>query len=88
MIIFPLGPLVLNWGHFEFLRKFLGDIRNFVFDTGDKLFTGVNDTGVKLSPVSLFPVIVNAGVDVTAVTTRFRDKCDKIIFGNNDSGDS
>jgi hypothetical protein len=37
-----------------------GDIRNFLFiagvvDTGDELFTGVNDAGDKLSPVSLLP---------------------------------
>jgi hypothetical protein len=37
--------------------KICGDIHNFVFiasinNAGDKLFTGVNDTGDKLSPLS------------------------------------
>jgi hypothetical protein len=39
-----------------FTKFFGGDIRNFMFiagvvDTSDKLFTGVNDTGDKLSPM-------------------------------------
>jgi hypothetical protein len=38
--------------------KIRRDTHNFMFiavvvDSGDKLFTGVNDTGDKLSPVSL-----------------------------------
>jgi hypothetical protein len=49
---FPLGPL-------RFFSKIRGDIRNFVFiasvvDAGHKLFTGVNDTDNKLSPVSYY----------------------------------
>jgi hypothetical protein len=41
---------------------FFQDIRNFVsiagiYDTGEKLFTGVNDTGKKLSLVLLLPAI-------------------------------
>jgi hypothetical protein len=51
----PLGPL-------QIFTKIRGDIRNFVFitsvnDKGNKLYTGVNDTGDKLLPVSLTPVI-------------------------------
>ncbi len=51
---YPLGPL-------QIFTKICGDIRNFVFiasvnDTG-KLYTGVNDTGYKLLPVSLLPEI-------------------------------
>jgi hypothetical protein len=47
-----LGPL-------RFFSKIRGDIRNFVFiasvvDAGHKLFTGVNDTDNKLSPVSYY----------------------------------
>jgi hypothetical protein len=42
-------------------ENFFGDIRNFVFisgdnDNGDKLFTGVNNTGDKFSPLSFPPV--------------------------------
>ncbi len=44
------------------LTKIGGDIHNFVYiasfnETGDKLFTDVNDTGDNISPVSLLPVI-------------------------------
>jgi hypothetical protein len=52
----PPGPGVFHWGRFEFFSKILGDIRESIFitgvnDTGDKLFTGVNDSGmIILSP--------------------------------------
>ncbi len=54
----PLSILALG----AIFTKIRGDIRNFVFiagvnDTGDKLFTGVNDTSDIFSPVSLTPVI-------------------------------
>ncbi len=53
--MYPIGAAVNVW-------KFLGDIRNFVFiaddnDNGDKLFTGVNNTGDKFSPLSFPPVL-------------------------------
>jgi hypothetical protein len=43
------------------------DIHNFVFiagvkNTGDQLFTSINNTGDKLSPVSLLPAINISGV--------------------------
>ncbi len=50
--------------------KIPGDIYTFVFvaviiETGDKLFSGINDTGDKLSPVSLLPAVIIAGVIFT-----------------------
>jgi hypothetical protein len=49
-------------GPFRIFTKICRDIRNFVFitgvvDTGDKPFTGVEDTGNKLSPVPLLQAI-------------------------------
>jgi hypothetical protein len=43
----PPGPQVFHWGRFEFFRKFAEIFANEYFDTGDKLFSGVNDTGEK-----------------------------------------
>ncbi len=56
--VFPLAPEYPIRAILNFLPKSLRDTRNFVFiasvgDTGDKLFTGVNNTGDILSPVSL-----------------------------------
>jgi hypothetical protein len=56
---------VSYWGHFKCFAKIHEDIHNFVFiagvnDTGDNLFTGINDAGdllLLLSLVSLTPVI-------------------------------
>jgi hypothetical protein len=47
---------------FLIFTKVCVDIHNFVFiasviDTADKLFTGVNDTSEKLSPVLLVPAL-------------------------------
>ncbi len=42
---FPPGPCLSHWDHLKFFMKIRGDIHNFCVDTGDKLFTGVNDTG-------------------------------------------
>jgi hypothetical protein len=64
------GPWVSHWGHFKCLRKFteICAVQLCVFDTGDKLLTGVNDTGdyidsmtpmIDLSPVSMKPAITN-----------------------------
>ncbi len=44
----PPGPQVFHWGRFEFFSKIRGDIRKWIFDTSEKLFSGVNDTGEKL----------------------------------------
>ncbi len=41
----PPGLQVIHWSHFEFFRKFAEIFANY--DTGDKLFSGVNDTGEK-----------------------------------------
>jgi hypothetical protein len=42
----PPGPQVFHWGHFEFFRNFAEIFANeYLVDTGDKLFSGVNDTG-------------------------------------------
>jgi hypothetical protein len=44
----PPGPQVFHWGCLEFFRKFAEMFANeYLFDTGDKLFSGVNDTGEK-----------------------------------------
>jgi hypothetical protein len=50
---YPVGAIA----NFYFIRR---DIHNFVFmvginDTVDNLFTGVNDSGDKLSPMLLLP---------------------------------
>jgi hypothetical protein len=42
-VLVSLGPLSIQLWPFQIFMKIHGDIRNFV-DTGDKLFTGVNDT--------------------------------------------
>jgi hypothetical protein len=60
-ISFPLPPEYLM-GSFRIFMKIRGRIRKFVFsagvnETGNKLFSGVNDTGDILSSVSLTPVI-------------------------------
>ncbi len=44
------GPPSISFGLFQIFSKIRGDIRECVFitgvnDAGDKLFTGVNDTG-------------------------------------------
>jgi hypothetical protein len=44
-------------GPFQIFTKIRGDIHNFVVDTSNKLFTGVNDIGEKLSPLSATPVM-------------------------------
>ncbi len=59
---FPWSPLVSTGALYDFLKKILCDIRNFVFiagvnDTDNKLFTHFNDTSNKLSLVSLLPAI-------------------------------
>ncbi len=46
----PPGPQVFHWSLFEFFAKIRGGIRECMFftgvvDNGDKLFSGVNDTG-------------------------------------------
>jgi hypothetical protein len=46
------GPQVFHWGCFEFFQKFAEIFANkylsqFIVDTGDKLFSGVNVTGEK-----------------------------------------
>jgi hypothetical protein len=55
-----LGPL-------RILTKISENIRNFVFIAdGDKMFTGIDDTGNKLSPVSLLLAItLTIGVNDT-----------------------
>ncbi len=58
---FPPCPWVSHLGLCEFFQKF-ADIHNFVFtadvvDTSSKLFSGVSDTGNKLSLVSLLLLI-------------------------------
>jgi hypothetical protein len=45
----PPGPQVFHWNHFEFFAKIRGDIRELLFiigvnNTGNKLFSSVNDT--------------------------------------------
>jgi hypothetical protein len=52
----------ISLGPFQIFTQIRGDTRKFVFiasvvDTGDELFTGVNDASDKLSPVSLLPAI-------------------------------
>ncbi len=45
----PPGPQVFHWGRFEFFPKFAEIFANeYLFDTGDKLFSCVNDTADKL----------------------------------------
>ncbi len=56
------GPLSIPVGLFRIFTKIRGNIRNFVFivgvsETGKMLFSGVNDTDDKLSPVSLLRAI-------------------------------
>ncbi len=56
------GPLSIRLCPFRICSKIRGDIGNSVFiagikDTSDKLFTVVNDTGEKLSLVSLLSAI-------------------------------
>jgi hypothetical protein len=56
------GPLIIRLGSFRICAKIRGDSHNSVFiagikDTSDKLFTVVNDTGEKLSLVSLLSAI-------------------------------
>jgi hypothetical protein len=48
----PPGPQVFHLSLFEFFSKIRGDIRMFITvvnDSGDKLFSGVNDTGDKFA---------------------------------------
>jgi hypothetical protein len=58
---------------FQIFTKIRGDIRNFVF------IPGVNDTGDKLSQVSLLPTIA-----LSTDFHRFHDTGDQLITGNND----
>jgi hypothetical protein len=51
------GPLDIPLAPFQKLTKICGDIRNFMFIAGDKLFAGVDHALDKLSPVSLLPAI-------------------------------
>jgi hypothetical protein len=48
----PPGPQVFHWSLFEIFAEICGDFRELMFitgvnDTGDKLFSGVNDTSKK-----------------------------------------
>jgi hypothetical protein len=52
------------------------EIRNFVFiaddnDNGDKLFTGVNNTGDKFSPLS-FPPVIKPSLGFSSIPTHWR----------------
>jgi hypothetical protein len=71
-------------------------IRNLVFiagvnDTGDKLFTGVNNISDKLLTVSLLPainfaaVVDNRGLHVVPDFYRFHETDDLLIAGNNNT---
>jgi hypothetical protein len=56
------GPLSIPLGPFQIFMTIRGDIHNFVFttgvvDTGDKLFTVVNDKGDEVLAVLLLPAI-------------------------------
>jgi hypothetical protein len=67
----PLAPKY-PVGTFRVLRKFTDTFAAVVYcrsviDTGDKMFTGVNDTGEKLSPVSLLPTDKLLRVSLTQV---------------------
>jgi hypothetical protein len=52
-------------------------------NTGDKLFSGINDTGHKLLPVSMLLAINYCVVD----SHRFHDTGDKFVASNNDTVD-
>jgi hypothetical protein len=56
-----------------------------VNDTGDKLFTGVNNTGDNFSPVSTTPV--NNPCHGFSVIAGVVDTGDKFLTGDNDTGD-
>ena len=82
----PPGPQVFHWGRFEFFRKFTE-----IFANGDKLFSGVKDTGEKcnhchgeITKKSTF----FAGVNDTAekLFTGVNDTADKLFGGVNDTG--
>jgi hypothetical protein len=83
----PPGSQVFHWSHFEFFRKIRGDIRELLFITGvnvtgNKLFSGVNDT----LPVSLTPAInLCHGFSVIA---RVVDTGEQFITGDNDTGNN
>jgi hypothetical protein len=49
---FPQCPQVSHWGRFKFLQKFAEIVQYSQLYTGDKLFTGVNHTGNKLSQIT------------------------------------
>ncbi len=68
----PLGP-------FWIFSKIRGDIREWIFIAGVKLFSGVNDTGEKFI----------AGVNDTAekLFTSVNDNADKLFDCVNDTGD-
>ncbi len=57
-----------------------------VNDTGDKLFSGVNDTGKNLSPVSLTPVNILYFPGVID-TVQKKTKNPKFFGGVSDTGD-
>jgi hypothetical protein len=71
---FTPGPGVSHCGPCEYLRN----SRKYLHDTSDKLFTGVNDTGDKLSLVSLLPAINYCRCRFTLVPDfhRFNDTGD------------
>jgi hypothetical protein len=89
----PPGPQVFHWCHFDFFRKIGGDIHEWIFnDTGDKLFSGVNDTGEKFILVKgKYPKSLKffAGVNDTAekLFTGVNDTTDKLFRSVNYTGD-
>jgi len=70
---------VSHWGRYEFFAKVYVDNRNLMFISGD-LFTCVNDTGEKLSPVSLTPVI-NICIRISPQTVKRQKGSNRLLMG-------
>jgi hypothetical protein len=66
------GPLYIPLAPFQKLTTIFGDIRDFMFIAGDKLFAGVDHALDKLSPVSLLPAINHCRVVDTSDQTLSR----------------